>query len=435
MALLKEKSCSVQSIGYHNDGQLVDALVVNSGNACTATVSASVQVNDEEMGSAVISAESVSYGAEITVTPTPNNGYKVKTVDVTRVSRVQTLTADANGAYKFNAEVKNKVFVTFELDESAFATTYEKIASYDFSSELSGTSEYTSDELLDRFNDSASDAEGLSNIVLEASEVSKVYPGQANYTSYGIKFGTGSANGTFTLKLSKNVVMVVVNTAGWTATDSLTIGDADAQVPAVAYTADNPIKTLVYNITPSNDVTFTFSKRGFIQSIDFYSINLSSVSNRLAVNGTEEEDEIVEGSVSLRFGASIPVENWNTINANWEITEYGVMMIKKSSLTASDYSSIEAAYGNRKLSVVSKNVADDGLPFSDGENYLFTAGVNSIPSTNYDTVICAAPYIVAGGAYIFLSELEYSVVTMAEYCLANGGSNLSDAALGILANN
>ena len=130
------------TIGYHNDGQLVDALVVNSGNACTATVSASVQVNDEEMGSAVISAESVSYGAEITVTPTPNNGYKVKTVDVTRVSRVQTLTADANGAYKFNAEVKNKVFVTFELDESAFATTYEKIASYDFSSELSGTSRW-----------------------------------------------------------------------------------------------------------------------------------------------------------------------------------------------------------------------------------------------------------------------------------------------------
>ena len=160
---------------------------------------------------------------------------------------------------------------------------------------------------------------------------------------------------------------------------------------------------------------------------------LSSVSNRLAVNGTEEEGQIVEGSISLRFGASIPVETWNTINAKWAISEYGVMMIKKSSLTASGYSSIEAAYGNRKLSVVSKSVADDGLPFSDGENYLFTAGVNSIPSSNYSTYICAAPYIVAGGEYIFLSELEYSVMTMAEYCLANGGSNLSDDALAYLA--
>ena len=199
---------------------------------------------------------------------------------------------------------------------------------------------------------------------------------------------------------------------------------------------------LRYN-SASNQIRFRYYKSSSYtgqKAIQLYRVlsprdYLTSISNRLAVNGVEEDGEIVEGSVSLRFGASISISNWEAVNAKWAISEYGVMMIKKSSLTASGYSSIEEAYGKRKLSVVNKSVTDDGLPYSDGENYVFTAGVSSIPSANYETVICAAPYIVAGGEYIFLSELEYSVIDMAEYCLANGGSNLSDTALDILANN
>ena len=44
-------------------------------------------------------------------------------------------------------------------------------------------------------------------------------------------------------------------------------------------------------------------------------------------------------------------------------------------------------------------------------------------------------YIVAGGVYYFLGEIQYSVNTLAQYHLQNGGSNLSTEALNVLAGN
>ena len=97
---------------YNKVGQLVDALVV-VGDACTANVAASVAVNDEAMGSAALSATSVAYGAEITVNITPASGYQVSKVEVQRASNKQEIEA-AEGIYKFNAQAKNAVLVTFE---------------------------------------------------------------------------------------------------------------------------------------------------------------------------------------------------------------------------------------------------------------------------------------------------------------------------------
>ena len=97
---------------YNGVGQLKNALVVD-GAAYTENVAATVAVNDEAMGSAVLSAASVAYGAEITVTPTANSGYNLKKVEVKRASKTEEITA-ANGVYKFKAEIKNEVIVTFE---------------------------------------------------------------------------------------------------------------------------------------------------------------------------------------------------------------------------------------------------------------------------------------------------------------------------------
>ena len=100
------------TIGFYNAGQLVDAKVV-PGEAYTGNVAVTAAANDETMGSVVVSANSVAYGAEVTVTPTANAGYNIKKVEVKRASKTDEITA-VEGVYKFNAQVKNEVIVTFE---------------------------------------------------------------------------------------------------------------------------------------------------------------------------------------------------------------------------------------------------------------------------------------------------------------------------------
>ncbi len=103
------------TIGYHdNKGQLVDTLV-QAGDAYTGATTASVSVNDALMGSAVLSSTTPNYGADVTVTATPNSGYKVDSVKVTRANGSQeTLTAP----FTFKAEVGNAVLVTFAADDA-----------------------------------------------------------------------------------------------------------------------------------------------------------------------------------------------------------------------------------------------------------------------------------------------------------------------------
>ena len=97
---------------YNKVGQLVDALVV-VGDACTANVAASVAVNDASMGTAELSATTAAYGSDITVNITPASGYQVAKVEVQRASNKEELEA-TEGVYKFKAQAKNAVTVTFE---------------------------------------------------------------------------------------------------------------------------------------------------------------------------------------------------------------------------------------------------------------------------------------------------------------------------------
>lgn len=97
---------------YNGVGQLVDALVV-AGDAYTGDVKVTAASNDSAMGTAAVSAASVAYGAEVTVTPTPASGYQVAKVEVKRASKTEEIAA-VEGVYKFNAQILNDVVVTFE---------------------------------------------------------------------------------------------------------------------------------------------------------------------------------------------------------------------------------------------------------------------------------------------------------------------------------
>ena len=538
-----------------NGGEQIDPTGVTLNNTTA---------NLEVGGTSQLVATIQPNGASGSVTWSSNN------TSVATVSNTGLVTAKAVGNAVITARVSESISATCTVTVvAAPEPTHIKVAEYDFSSDnTSSTAEYTSTaNLLTRFNSCDVSGAGLSDIVTGISAASKVYAGFANYYHLGFKFGTSSVNGSFTVTLNREVNRVIVKTAGWGTTDTLTVGNASAQTPGVAYDGNNSIKTLTYDITSASSVTFTYAKRGFIQSIAFYgepdnsptpyistassiktiggnvsigaeqnatdSITFSTAgySNEQAVtnveiggvnlvcaqagggnppkyyntgtaariykgntltftsssnitrieftysggksvglaastgsltdgvwtgsagtvvftnNGNDQvrvstisvtysAQSITVDSVYMRFGAAISKDNWNAINDSWPISDYGFMIAKKTTIeTTYGVSSVKEAYeASRTLKVVHMNAYEEPCEM-DEDNYVFTAKINMTQESNYNVVYCVAPYVVADGGYYFMEEMQYSVNSLAAYCLTNGGSTLSNAALKILKGN
>ena len=111
------------------------------------------------------------------------------------------------------------------------------------------------------------------------------------------------------------------------------------------------------------------------------------------------------------------------------------MLVKKNTLVNTyQLSSVEEAY-NEGESVYIANKGSGAIPNEEGDNYFFYVQLNVTRVSNYPTVYVAAPFIKVNDVYYFLDELECSVNSLAQYYLTNGGSDLSTAALNILAGN
>ena len=89
----------------------------------TNTDTYDVEINAGEHGSATLSAETATYGTEITVTTEPAEGYIVDEIYVTNAwgQKIYLESSETN-VYKFNATCVNKVTVTFK-DQNAKATS------------------------------------------------------------------------------------------------------------------------------------------------------------------------------------------------------------------------------------------------------------------------------------------------------------------------
>ena len=152
-------------------------------------------------------------------------------------------------------------------------------------------------------------------------------------------------------------------------------------------------------------------------------------------------------NVAIRFGASIAKTEWDAINEHvgWQISDYGVMLMKASDKTSGGYTSVEDAYNKHASDSVLKIInkcaggADYEDPYQDGDNYLFTVKVSfpNIPTNrNYiNDVIYAVPFVVVGEQYYFLTEMHTSIHDLAESYLGAGHEYLSNAALGFLMGN
>ena len=145
------------------------------------------------------------------------------------------------------------------------------------------------------------------------------------------------------------------------------------------------------------------------------------------------EGELTVDEVALRLGVKFNKADWNAIHDQWTITDYGVMIAKKETLNNTyDVDTIADAYDNGDclLDLHKKSYAE---PYSyNANNYLFTVKLKMTLQSNYNVTYCASPYIVAGGTYYFLDQIETSVNDLASELLASGTSSLSDDTLTLL---
>lgn len=249
-------------------------------------------------------------------------------------------------------------------------------------------------------------------------------------------FGLGSSDIEFKARicrgnvgdtLGNDVKVVLLNMAGEeiegtdvTVTSTLTTSPED-------YTVTVPYNAQAYGIKMYHLKTSGYTVR-------FYGMeaNLKAVST-YATLLADETNTGVE-NVKIKFGAKISTAAWDEIILkHGEITDYGVMMFKQT--RSPDNYSDTPVQDIFKQGLPLNNIhKGDGTPVStDGENYLFSAKVNITNTANYGVIFCAAPYVIAGGEVYFLGEMQFSVNTLAQYHQANGGSNLSDTALDLLA--
>lgn len=140
-------------------------------------------------------------------------------------------------------------------------------------------------------------------------------------------------------------------------------------------------------------------------------------------------------NVAIRFGARISRSNWEGLNSKGAITDYGVMLLRETTLNSYVGSNtVEQAFRNNRPVTIKNKCAND-TPFANPyldentDSYEFTYKINMTSEDNYDITFCAAPFVVAGGQYYFFEETSGSVKSLATYYSTHDGCNLSSDAL------
>jgi hypothetical protein len=237
--------------------------------ASTSTYAASFTAN-ENAEIALSKTTGIAYGETVVASVTPKTGYKVDKVTVADAHGGFTdVAAEAADATKFDfaATCVNVVAVTVVPDVS-----YTKLATYAIANSSASTSVLTTATAKTLLASSAATTDGQTDIISAVATATNVYGKYTGYEKLGLKFGTSSGAGTLTLTLSKSVSKVVLDATGWTATDTISVGDATAQCPGVAYKTAGSTKTLSFVFTAGTSVTIATANRVFINNIVFYTV-------------------------------------------------------------------------------------------------------------------------------------------------------------------
>lgn len=246
-----------------------------------------------------------------------------------------------------------------------------------------------------------------------------------------IRLSVCLATGTVKDPMDNSVQACLVDSSG-KEIDSTTVVVASALTKdPTNYYALIPYSANAYGLKIKHLKEAGYSTRYYCFELSYQYTN--SIATIHGVETTENETLNVD-SVALRFGARISVANWGLIASELgTISDYGVMLFKKASLlNVYSNSPVKDAYRTGQTLAVSRR-GSGAAPYLDGDDYVFTVKIKIDGPSSYGTVFCAAPFIVAGGDYYFLDEVQYSVNTLAQYYLVHGGSELSSDALSLLA--
>ena len=151
------------------------------------------------------------------------------------------------------------------------------------------------------------------------------------------------------------------------------------------------------------------------------------------VSVTYSKQALTINSLCMRMGGLISVSDWSTINDEWPITDYGVMLFRTTEARLSTVLSVKEYFelGEENVTIIRKNSGTPGTPVNG--YYDFSVQINITKVSNYNRYYCAAPFIVASGNYYFLPEIRYSINSLAAYYQTHDGCDLSSAALEYLA--
>lgn len=231
----------------------------------------SVTITQSNGGTLEASAATGTNGTTFTITATPNEEFAVLNVKANGVE----LEKNTDGTY--TAKFAGSVAITGTFQD--LNAVESKVASYDFSAVTETTSlevpgegkEHAGEDLLKAFfEENAATTGGLSNVVLETSNVSKIFKGDSSGTAgnLGLKTGISSAQGTFHLRTNTAITKVVVSGFGWTATDKMALNGEEA-IFGVGHSAEEPVE-LTFLLPGVKNLEFSFNKRVIIQKIELY---------------------------------------------------------------------------------------------------------------------------------------------------------------------
>ena len=229
----------------------------------------------------------------------------------------------------------------------------------------------------------------------------------------------------------------------------------NSAVVNVAASGDYRITSVEFTFTAANGGTLEYNSNALTSETAVTINSLASVNFVVGNSGEATNGQIkitnievtyaspkVVDNVVMRFGATFSKSAWEAIRDHdgWELSDYGVMLMKKTDLDNSPYLSVEDAFDNNAsssiLKIINKRAGGAAYadPYLDGDEYLFTVRV-SFPddSQYYDDVIYAVPFIVVNDTYYFLDEMNTCVRDLAYDYYGTGYEYLSDAALEVLA--
>ena len=149
----------------------------------------------------------------------------------------------------------------------------------------------------------------------------------------------------------------------------------------------------------------------------------------VSITYTASTSSISVTGMSFKFGITISQEDWDAIADKWEISDYGVMIVKENTLQNVYHENTvkDAHTAGKKLQDLHKGNGD--TPYAYESNYLFTVKLNIGANIAHNLRFVASPYIVIDDVYYFLGEIRCSINELAATCLTTGETNLPDDAL------